>query len=77
MARGRLTSPLKLVRPGSRAASRLASAAASRPSQVASRCFSLIAATGAPLRLRHARPAAQLSVRSVSPTQRRCAILTT
>jgi hypothetical protein len=36
--------------------------------QIASRCFSLIAATGAPLRLRHARPAAQLSVRSVRRT---------
>jgi hypothetical protein len=60
---------LKLVRPGFGPAAELptlfASAAASRRLQLASRCFSLIAATGAPLCFGTWALAAQLSVRSV------------
>lgn len=58
------------LRPGSRAACLVPSAMASRRLQIASRCFSLVAATGAPLRLRHAGPAAQLESRWTTNDER-------
>ena len=60
---------VKLVRPGFGPAAELPSTARARRRharlQIASRCISLIAATGAPQTLRRAGPAAQLTVRCV------------
>jgi len=58
------------LRPGSRAAYVFASMSASRRLQIAASVLrTSFAATAAPLRLRHAGPATQLSVRSVRRTE--------